>query len=366
MEGVFSIAGAELDQAGDWECLGIPIEAGWGDSGLLAVFVPERAGIERETVESLKTLGSHAGIAVRHAEAVSRIRRGRTEMAALSRRLIRGLEDERRHLSNQLHERLGQDLTALRFAVDGALSTDGVATMISTAVRDEMMALTSRMIDDVRSRSLELRPSSLDQFGLAVTLKGYVSRRAERAGLEATVEIEPPHLRGSSEVETALFRVLQEAMTNVSMHSGASRVKVRLWERGGALRLAVTDNGDGFEPKPARGRERRGLDEMRDRIVLLGGRFRVRSRKGRGCLVWASVPTKASRSDEARRVPASAKWLGEDRTRPGLPGMAEVGARKRRRWRDGEGTVRVLLVEDNAGGQLAGAGGAGRSGAGAV
>ncbi len=350
--GAFALGGVTLEQAGDWLCAGIPITAGWGEAGLLTIFVSANAWPGAESVESLKTLGSHAGVAIRHGEAVKRLKRRRSQMEALSRRLVTGLEEERKYLSNQLHERLGQDLTALRFAVDGALSTQGVTAMISEAVREEMMSLTARMIEDVRSRSLELRPSSLDQFGLAVMLKGYVSRRAERAGLEARVLIEPPFLRGTPEVETALFRVLQESLTNVTLHSGANSVKVRLWIRGEKIRLSVTDNGCGFDVKAVRANSGRGLKEIRDRVGLLGGRFRARSRPAQGSVIWVSVPIEASRwrvKPQAGARLAAGPSNGPSET---LKQEAAIATTNPRRREDAGSTVKVLLVEDNPGDSL--------------
>ena len=149
-------------------------------------------------------------------------------------------------------------------------------------------------MEAVRSMSLELRPSVLDDLGLAAALRWYADRQGRRAGLAVRVRTQLPTERLASDLETACFRVAQEAITNVARHAGAKRVEVDARAEDGTLDLTVRDDGTGFDVAAVRGGTTAegsiGLDGMEERVRLLGGDFRIDSQPGTGTTVWARFP----------------------------------------------------------------------------
>ena len=154
------------------------------------------------------------------------------------------------------------------------------------ALREELV----RVAEDVHALSYRLHPSVLDDLGLVVALKAECDRVAQRDGLRVDVDARgvPEPLR--TEASLCLFRVAQEALRNATRHASATAVTVRLAPSSGGLQLAVSDNGNGFDPQRARDRPSLGLVSMRERVRLLEGRFAIESALGRGTTVTAWVP----------------------------------------------------------------------------
>jgi two-component system sensor histidine kinase UhpB len=208
-------------------------------------------------------------------------------------------EAERGRLARDLHDDIGQALTALKIqleslslAGDGALRArlaDGVQTVQHTLER-------------VRQLSLSLRPPQLDDLGLAAALRSHLDRQAGLAGLtphfdaaEAPQDIEP-------DTETACFRVAQEAITNVLRHAHAQNLWLRLFTAGGRLALSVRDDGRGFDLESARhgaaSGANLGLVGIEERIALAGGSLELRAAPGQGTVLLATFPL-ARRSEQA-------------------------------------------------------------------
>jgi PAS domain S-box-containing protein len=227
-------------------------------------------------------------------------------LQVLSRRLVELQEEERRHLARELHDEIGQALTAIgiglqavRRARPGAVAShlDECIGLVDRAIQshlDECIGLVDRAIQQVRHLSLDLRPSMLDDLGLVAALRWYVDGQAQRVGYRARFISDADEIGLDPAVATAAFRVTQEALTNVARHAHARRVGVSVRRRDGALRLVVRDHGVGFDPGASSRRGSRGeglgLRGMRERAALLGGRIDVRSRPGRGTRVRLTVP----------------------------------------------------------------------------
>ncbi len=205
----------------------------------------------------------------------------------LSQRLLEMQEGERRSLARELHDQLGQTLTAIRLTLQSARRgrKDRVA---------EAIALLDQAIEQVRTLALELRPPSLDLLGLPAALRAYVEREARRAGLEVHLEIGSFERRLPPEVETACFRVVQEALTNVVRHARARRVDVELAVEGRRVQIVVRDDGKGFDVQAARARAAEGaslgLLGIEERVSLAGGRVDIESAPGRGATIRARFP----------------------------------------------------------------------------
>ena len=151
-----------------------------------------------------------------------------------------------------------------------------------------------RIVRQVRAISLDLRPSMLDDLGLESALRWYLGRQAERAGLTTEFTADLIDVQLPPEVGTACFRVVQEALTNVVRHARARHVRVELRRRGATLRLNISDDGVGFDPREAQARSAHGaslgLVGMQERVLLAGGELIIEAAPGRGTTIRAHFP----------------------------------------------------------------------------
>lgn len=222
-------------------------------------------------------------------------------MRALSGRLVAVQEEERRTLARELHDEVGQGLTAVKIRLQAMRMTFAGGGAPGAAENfDETLALVATILEQVRSLSLDLRPMLLDELGLAAALKSLVERSAAAAGWVAHVNEDMPGERLDHDVELACYRVAQEAMTNVMRHSGATEIWVTLRRGAHALLLTVRDNGCGFDPASAQSAEglpHLGLHGMEERVLIVAGRFEIRSGHGEGTEVRASFPVAEAVAD---------------------------------------------------------------------
>jgi len=203
------------------------------------------------------------------------------------RRVIEGQELERRRLAQELHDETGQALTSILL---GLKTIRGAADEASAAqAEEEVRALVVQALQDVRRLAIELRPKALDDFGLVPALERLAETAGERAGLEVHVHANLPERRLPGEVETALYRLVQEALTNVLKHAEAHAVSILLSLQDGAVRALVEDDGRGFTPGESR-TDALGLLGMQERLSFLGGELTIESRPGAGTTVRALLP----------------------------------------------------------------------------
>jgi PAS domain S-box-containing protein len=245
---------------------------------------------ERDEVILIR-LATYAAIALRNAQLFEHVQSANERLAALSRQLIEVQEAERRHLARELHDDLGQLLTVLWLNLVRLREDPGP---LRSEQLDESLRSVSHLVEEVRSRSLDLHPSVLDDLGLVPALEWYVERHAGSAGLSATVSAEPGGLRWPPEIEGACFRVTQEALTNVARHARARNVRVELRRLPSALELTIRDDGVGFDVEAARRNamqgESLGLLGMQERVQLAGGRLTIDSTPGAGTRIRVSFP----------------------------------------------------------------------------
>ncbi len=202
------------------------------------------------------------------------------------RGVVAAQELERRRLARELHDETGQALTSILLglrAMEDAKSDEQVR-----AAAAQLRELVVRTLQDVRQLAVELRPKALDDFGLIAALERLVETWTEQTGIVAELEARLPG-RLPSETETALYRIVQEALTNIVKHARASRVSIVLSERVRAVTVVIEDDGIGFEPQSAR-YGGLGLVGMRERVALVGGRLEIESREGAGTTLLVEVP----------------------------------------------------------------------------
>jgi signal transduction histidine kinase len=242
-----------------------------------------------EDGELLALFASHAAIAIQTAQLFEQMRVARERMENLSRRLVEVQEEERRHLARELHDEIGQALTGLKLllGLEAPVAADS-----GRQDQNEMQALVSDLLTRVRELSLDLRPAMLDDLGLLPTLMWHFERYTARTDVQVLFKhIGLEGCRFAAGVETAAYRVVQEALTNVARHAGVREVTVRLWANNEYLGAQIEDRGKGFHPEVAFvGHVTGGLSGMRERAELLGGRLTVESAVGGGTLVAVQFP----------------------------------------------------------------------------
>jgi PAS domain S-box-containing protein len=217
-------------------------------------------------------------------------------LQTLSRKLLEVQETERRHIARELHDEIGQSLTALKINLQAAQQATNDEKVLPICA--DMIGSVDHLLAQVRNLSLDLRPSMLDDLGLVEALRWYADRQSQRAGIpvlfyhEGRVSAVPP------EAATACFRIAQEALTNTLRHANASRIDIRLGLRGEELELVVTDDGQGFDVDAMRMRAAQGgslgLLGMFERAELIGGRLSIDSRPGGGATVRLNLSLAAA------------------------------------------------------------------------
>lgn len=215
-------------------------------------------------------------------------------LRVLSRRLLAVQEEERRRVSRELHDEVGQALTSVRVhlqSVGRQPDAGPVAPLLH-----ECTDMIDGAIQRVRDLALQLRPSILDDLGLVPAIRWQTALLAERSGLSASIVAGPEVLGVPSEIETVCFRVAQEALTNIVRHAKAHQVRVELGVLGPELHLKICDDGTGFDLPKAQIRSRRGesfgLLGMEERVHLVGGSIEIASEIGRGTTILARLPIK--------------------------------------------------------------------------
>jgi two-component system sensor histidine kinase UhpB len=216
-------------------------------------------------------------------------------LRALSLEVLSAQEEERKRIARELHDETSQSLASLLISlerIDAAIPDD--LPHLKERLR-AARALTTRAIDDLRSLVADLRPLVLDDLGLAPAIRWYASDRLEPEGIDVSVETASDLPRLSAAVETAVFRIAQEAISNVLTHADAGQVRIRL-SCARDLELIVEDDGVGFDaglPTPADGRQHMGLFGIGERAAALGGEALVDSTPGEGTRVRVTIPLQA-------------------------------------------------------------------------
>jgi len=203
------------------------------------------------------------------------------------RRVVSGQEIERQRLARELHDETGQALTSILLGLKSVEEASGPEEMGAAA--GELRELVVATLQDVRRLAVELRPRVLDDFGLVAALERLVETFSESTGIDVQFEARLGDERLSEELETTLYRILQEALTNVVKHAHARKVSILLVRRGGKVTAVIEDDGEGFDPGQS-GEQGLGLLGMRERIDLLEGRINVESSPGSGTTLAVEVP----------------------------------------------------------------------------
>lgn len=277
------------EPAAEVSWMGVPLSARGEVAGLLTLSRREPGPFDEEHVRLAETIASQASLAIENAVLHEQVEASKVRLRTLSLRLVEAQERERRHVARELHDEAGQALASLRFglrvlereAAEGGAVAPHVADLIRT---------TDAVIDGLHRLAADLRPASLDHLGLAAALRQYARSTATTFGLAVRFKARGfPGERLPTAVETALFRAVQEAVTNAVRHARASRVDVLLEHRGDRVMAMVEDDGVGFEPERVQSGEHFGLLGLRERAEALDGTLTVESAPGAGTTVVMEV-----------------------------------------------------------------------------
>ena len=256
---------------------------------------PEQSagGVGVETTEMLTAVGRQIGVAVENARLYDELQREATLRRQVLDHLITAQEEERKRIARELHDQTSQSLTSLIITLK-VLEEAGSLEEVRTHVGD-LRATVGRILKEVHEMGMALRPRILDDLGLLAALRQYVADLQYRLRLPIDLQVlglEGERLRAP--VETALYRIAQEALANVAMHAQAQSVSVLLEKRGHLVKLIVEDDGHGFDVDQVTGggpyEGNLGLHGMRERVSLLGGTLTIESRPGTGTAVFVEIP----------------------------------------------------------------------------
>jgi signal transduction histidine kinase len=245
-------------------------------------FTPEQIDIVREVAHAL-------AVAVQQSRLLEQLWYANQRLKSLSSGLVEMQEEERRRLARELHDEIGQTLTAVKLNLQTVQRrVDGVAT--GPEIEDSI-AVVQAALQQVRSLALDLRPSLLDDLGLVATLRWYLDRQAQLGEFDVGLVARPADLRLPPRLELVCFRIVQEALTNVLRHADATHVQVVLEQQGSQVDLVIQDDGTGFDVAAALARAAQGtslgLVGMQERAALAGGQVQIDSALGHGTEVHA-------------------------------------------------------------------------------
>lgn len=219
----------------------------------------------------------------------------RTQLRTLTQKLNEVQENERRALARELHDEIGQALTAIQInlaAIQKELPANNFVRIRERATEATLLA--DQILDQVRELALDLRPPMLDDLGLGPTLRWYLKRYSTRLKIEAELTMVGLEARPIPEIETTLYRVIQEALTNTARHAAASKVCVQLTCDESSVVVVVEDNGQGFDMAEVLARAGQpngmGLLGMRERVTLLGGHFEIEAQPAQGTRLTFRIP----------------------------------------------------------------------------
>jgi two-component system, NarL family, sensor histidine kinase UhpB len=281
--------------AGAAECVRKVIRAG-RRAGAIDYSLETSGGTHWVTCSVTPMKGGGGSVVVSHHDITDRVEGhvalelAHERLHALSRRVLSIQEEERRTISRELHDDLGQTLAALKIGLHRLQAKGGQKDPDLLA---QCLSATEEVIERLRTIARELRPPQLDPLGLADAMAWLAERQARVSGVKIECDVDGlDGARPPAGVENACYRIAQEAINNATRHAGAKAVKIALRRKNRELELSVRDDGRGFDPQLVRARAsgNLGLTTMEERAQLAGGRLEIRSTKGRGTTITAVFP----------------------------------------------------------------------------
>ena len=270
-----------------------PLQVGESPLGLLAVARGHGNSYTEDEVSFVGSLTGSIALAIQNAHLFEQLTESQSQLRGLSQKLVQVQENHFKHLAGEMHDQIGQDMTAINVNLNilqAMLPNNTSKDIISRLADTEKLVQES--VKRMRSLMSELRPPMLDQYGLTSALNWYCEQYQRRTKIKLVVNDHyMKNIRLPVDVEIALFRIAQEALNNVSKHANATHVDIELIEEKGDIMMAITDNGTGFDMKnqDANTQAHWGLTLMQERARAVNGKFLLRSVPGQGTQIVVRV-----------------------------------------------------------------------------
>jgi signal transduction histidine kinase len=273
----------------------VPIIAGDKIIGLVETGKAEGGVFTQEQIQWAEALVGQAAMAIQNAWLFEQVRSSSERLQSLARKLVEVQENERTHIARELHDEAGQALSSLKMSL-GRLEQDPSCPASFQPRLEELKSMADGVLENLRRLAMDLRPVALDHLGLVAALQQFanylnaeclpVQFKAVGFGADRLPEAE----RLPKDMETALYRIVQEASTNIIRHAKASNVGILLERVEGRVMVFIEDDGIGFAPDLVKERDRLGLVGMRERAEMLGGSLTIESTPGKGTSIVVEVP----------------------------------------------------------------------------
>lgn len=269
----------------------VPLRTASGTIGVVNLVLPRRRALTSRELATLSAIGHQIGLAAERARLYDEVRVKEALRGELLQKLITAHEDERRRIARELHDEAGQALTALILNLEMAERSTTILGEQQRLAR--LRGIAEDTLRELRKLIYDLRPTILDDLGLAAAIRWYVKESVEPQGLQVEMRLNGLEQRLPHYIETAVFRIVQEAFNNIVKHASARRASVDVTYANGQVHLAIADDGRGFDLETIpRGQSRRGMGlmGMRERAEILGGTLKVISQPRVGTRVEAVIP----------------------------------------------------------------------------
>jgi PAS domain S-box-containing protein len=279
-----------LKRVGGQTFIGFPMRVGEKVVGSLGLSHPDSIEVTDRMARWIESLANYVAALTQRKRAEEELRLSHEQLRELSTHLRTAVEEERKRIAREIHDELGQELSLLRLElglIEGRLRKDQKDLRKGTK---SMAKLIISSIQTVRRISSDLRPTLLDSLGLGAAVEWQVKEFQKRTKTRCNLSIEPAEVIANQDQSTALFRILQETLTNVARHSKATKVKVKLQASEENIVLTVQDNGVGIAPERIADAKSFGLIGIRERVLQLGGSVSIGGTTKKGTLVSVTVP----------------------------------------------------------------------------
>lgn len=282
----------------------VPVRHGAKVTGIFFIHSYTFNAYSREDLEALQALADHCGGALQRIWAQEALQQSEAQLRALAVRLQKAKEEEAIRIAREIHDELGQAMTGLKLdlqwlekkivASGKTISPEPVIGKIQ-----DMVKVTDQTIKTVRRICSELRPGILDDLGLLPAIEWQASEFQRRTGIACELSLPRKAVEMDQSRATAVFRIVQELLTNISRHAKANRVHIHIEKNKGALSIEVRDNGVGISDERISGTKSLGLLGMRERALLFGGEIHMARGKPRGTIARVKIPLKVAQNESA-------------------------------------------------------------------
>jgi signal transduction histidine kinase len=254
--------------------------------------IKEKHVFTESEIKLTQAIANQLSVVVENSNLMELSKKHSQQLEKLSLQIINAQEEEKKNLAGKLHDVIAQDLTALQ--LDLKMSQQELPEQFAQTRNrlKEGERLARQALENVRNLTMDLRPPILDDFGLASAIRWYVDGFSRRTNIKVALKLQELDCKFPLEFETAIYRTIQECLTNVAKHSEANRVNVSLDKKNEYLRIVIRDNGIGFNPEIFHFTNGFGLFRLKEKTELLGGKFRISSRRGKGTRVVIIFPCK--------------------------------------------------------------------------